>query len=104
MRPLERDADGKIPPDVVADLQELHETLDDELAALSTNSTHVVVPGASHFVQDDEPQAVADAIAAAVETARDGGSIASGYRPAERAARKASSAGSDDRSSSTGSP
>ena len=72
----ERETEGKIAPDIVATLQALHETMGDELATLSTNSAHVVVPGAGHFIQDDQPQAVVDAIAAAVETARRGGHIA----------------------------
>jgi pimeloyl-ACP methyl ester carboxylesterase len=78
---IEHDADGRLSPTLVAKGQELHETLLGELAALSSNSTHVVVPGAGHFIQEEQPQAVADAVAAAVETARDGGRIADRLPP-----------------------
>ena len=44
--------------------------LQKELAALSSNSTHIVVPNASHCIQCDAPEAVADAILNVVNSTR----------------------------------
>ena len=72
---------GKIPPGTLARMQAEHERMQGELAALSTNSTHVVVPDSGHFIQIKYPDVVVDAIAAAVETARDGGRISERLPP-----------------------
>ena len=44
--------------------------MQNELAALSSNSTHIVVPNASHCIQCDDPEAVADAILDVVNATR----------------------------------
>jgi pimeloyl-ACP methyl ester carboxylesterase len=46
-----------------------------ELAALSTNSDHRVLPEARHFIQFDDPEAVIDAIADVVGAVRTGGRV-----------------------------
>lgn len=47
-----------------------------ELPALSTNSVHIVVPNAGHFIWRNQPDIVWGAVRSAVEVARDGGRIA----------------------------
>jgi pimeloyl-ACP methyl ester carboxylesterase len=44
--------------------------LQDRLAALSTNSVHVVAPHSGHHVQLDEPDVVIDAVHRVIEAAR----------------------------------
>jgi hypothetical protein len=41
-----------------------------ELAALSTNSRHIVVGSSSHYIHEDAPEVVIDAIRWVVEQAR----------------------------------
>ena len=43
-------------------LDEVWLEMQKELAGLSSNSTHIVVPNATHCIQCDAPEAVADAI------------------------------------------
>lgn len=52
--------------------------LHDELADLSTEGVHRVVPEASHYIQEDQPDAVIDAIAEVVVAIRSRGSPNSG--------------------------
>jgi len=47
-----------------------------ELAALSTNSDHRLIAGATHFIHVDNPEAVVDAIRDVVIAARDGTPVA----------------------------
>jgi pimeloyl-ACP methyl ester carboxylesterase len=47
-------------------------TLQEELAALSRNSEHIVSPHAGHYVQWDDPELVAKAITDVVQRARSG--------------------------------
>jgi pimeloyl-ACP methyl ester carboxylesterase len=47
-----------------------------ELAALSTNSDHRLIAGATHFIHLDDPEAVVQAIRDVVLAARDGASVA----------------------------
>jgi len=47
-----------------------HEQQQADLATLSTNSKHVVVPNSGHHIQLDQPQAVADAIQEVVSRAK----------------------------------
>ena len=59
--------------DTQIDLTGIQQTwfeLQDELAALSTNSEHIIVKDSSHTIQLDQPQAVLDAILKIVEMAR----------------------------------
>lgn len=46
--------------------------MQNELAELSPRSTHVVVSGSGHVIQEDNPQVVVDAIRAEIEEARTG--------------------------------
>lgn len=54
----------------LAGIQQIWLELQNELAALSTNSEHVIVHGSSHTIQLDQPQVVIDAILKVVEMAR----------------------------------
>ena len=61
---------GKIPTDVAARLDQTWKDLQEELAALSSNSTHIVATTSSHFIHYEEPQLVIDAILDLVNKAR----------------------------------
>jgi pimeloyl-ACP methyl ester carboxylesterase len=54
----------------LAGIQQIWLELQNELAALSTNSEHIIVQGSSHTIQLDQPKAVLDAILKVVEMAR----------------------------------
>lgn len=41
-----------------------------ELAALSTNSKHVIADNSTHYIHEDEPEIVIDAVRWVVEEAR----------------------------------
>jgi pimeloyl-ACP methyl ester carboxylesterase len=51
-------------------LDEVWLEMQKELAGLSSNSTHIVVPNANHCIQCDAPEAVADAILNVVKATR----------------------------------
>lgn len=51
-----------LPDDVSKKLEDVSQQLQNELANLSTNSTHVVATKAGHEIQVDEPQLVIDAV------------------------------------------
>ena len=51
-------------------LDEVWMEMQKELAALSSNSKHIVVPNATHCIQCDDPEAVADAILDVVNATR----------------------------------
>ena len=53
-------------------MQEIWRELQTELAALSTNSDHRVIPSASHYVHWDDPEAVVVAVGDVVEAHRNG--------------------------------
>jgi pimeloyl-ACP methyl ester carboxylesterase len=55
--------------------------LQGELAGLSKNSRHAVVPHAGHNIQFEQPQVVADAILEVVRAARAGGELAPRHLP-----------------------
>lgn len=59
---LERSDNPDNPSEIDQALAELWPGLQTELAALSTNSTHTVVPDSGHFIQIDQPDIVAEAI------------------------------------------
>lgn len=48
-------------------MADLWSTLQGELASLSTNSAHIVVPDSGHFIQTEQPDVVIDAIRSAIE-------------------------------------
>ncbi len=52
--------------DVQQGMAELWSSLQGELGALSTNSSHIVVPDSGHFIQIDQPDVVIDAIRSAI--------------------------------------
>ncbi len=49
------------------DLQSTRQSLQDELASLSTNSTHVIAEGSGHFIQLDRPELVIAAVQQVVD-------------------------------------
>lgn len=60
------------PDSIPAVLYRTWVTLQDELAALSTNSVHRVIEGSGHYIQHDAPDAVVQAIVEAIEAVRHG--------------------------------
>jgi len=61
---------GDIPPDVIAQLDQTKVDMHREYAALSTNGSLVVIEDTTHFIQNDQPQVVIDAILRVLEMAR----------------------------------
>ena len=61
---------GRIPTDVAANLDQAWLDMQDEIAALSSNSTHIVATTSNHFIHYEEPELVIDAILDLVNTAR----------------------------------
>jgi pimeloyl-ACP methyl ester carboxylesterase len=55
-------SENNYPPKFAQRLTEEHEQQQADLATLSTNAKHVIVPSSGHHIQLDQPQAVADAI------------------------------------------
>jgi pimeloyl-ACP methyl ester carboxylesterase len=61
---------GDIPPDVRASLEQASQGMQQELVALSSNSTHITANTSNHTIHRDEPQLVVDAILKLVDAAR----------------------------------
>jgi len=61
---------GDISPDLAARLDQSKADMGKEYAALSTNGSLVVVEDTSHFIQNDQPQVVIDAILRVLDMAR----------------------------------
>jgi pimeloyl-ACP methyl ester carboxylesterase len=61
---------GGTPRDETAAINALWGRMQDEQAALSSASEHRVVEGAGHFIQNDKPEAVIDAVDGVVAKAR----------------------------------
>ncbi len=61
---------GNIPTEVSARLEQASQDMQKELAALSSNSTHIIANTSNHFIHLDEPQLVVDAILKLVNAAR----------------------------------
>jgi pimeloyl-ACP methyl ester carboxylesterase len=61
---------GDIPADLIAQLDQTKADQQRENAALSTNGSLVVVEDTTHFIQNDQPQVVIDAILRVLEMAR----------------------------------
>jgi pimeloyl-ACP methyl ester carboxylesterase len=59
-----------VPDSIPAALYRTWVTLQDELATLSTSSIHRIVEGASHYIQDDAPDTVVQAISEVLEAVR----------------------------------
>jgi pimeloyl-ACP methyl ester carboxylesterase len=68
--------DGAVPVQWEELTEPVWQELQTELARLSQNSRHVVVPHAGHNIQFEQPQVVADAILDVLRVARTGGSLA----------------------------
>ncbi len=56
--------------------------LQEELAALSTNSHHIVIPNATHGIAREQPDVVISAIRKGLQLARD--TVSGGFQPATR--------------------
>jgi hypothetical protein len=61
---------GNIPVDVGAQLEQASQDMQKELAALSSNSAHIIANTSNHTIHRDEPQLVVDAILKLVNAAR----------------------------------
>jgi pimeloyl-ACP methyl ester carboxylesterase len=66
-------SENNYPPKFAKQLTEEHEQQQADLATLSTNAKHILVPNSGHHIQVDQPQAVADAIREIVKQARKNG-------------------------------
>jgi pimeloyl-ACP methyl ester carboxylesterase len=68
------DNDKGMPPELTKEDREgfmkIWTTFHEEMATLSSEGVHRFVPGAGHYIQRDQPQAVIDAVNAVVTTAR----------------------------------
>lgn len=58
------------PPELAEHLEQEWLQMQKELAELSSNSTHVIVKDADHWIQEDQPAAVTDAVRRIVESVR----------------------------------
>jgi pimeloyl-ACP methyl ester carboxylesterase len=61
---------GDIPPDLIAQLDQSKVEMQREYAALSTRGSLVLVEATTHLIQNDQPQAVIDAILRVLEMTR----------------------------------
>jgi pimeloyl-ACP methyl ester carboxylesterase len=61
-----------VPDSIPAALYRSWVTLQDELAELSTNSVHRIIEASTHYIQNDAPDAVVQAIGEVVESVRHG--------------------------------
>ena len=59
-----------LPDDVMNKLEQVWQDLQKDLAGLSSNSALIVATKAGHYIQNDEPQLVIDAILDLVDKAR----------------------------------
>ena len=51
-----------LPPELADKIEEVWQNLQNDLATLSSNSTHIIATKSGHYIQVDEPQLVIDAI------------------------------------------
>lgn len=58
------------PPELAERFEQEWLQMQKELAELSSNSTHVIVKDADHWIQEDQPAAVTDAVRRIVESVR----------------------------------
>jgi len=63
-------ANLNLSPDVAEKVEKVWQKLQNELAGLSSSSTHIVAAKAGHFIQLDEPRLVIDAILKVIEEAK----------------------------------
>ena len=57
-------------PELSGKIEQAWQGMQDELAGLSSNSTHVIATHAGHYIQVDEPQLVIDGILKVIEEAK----------------------------------
>lgn len=62
--------DPNLSPELSEKIERNWENLQNDLASLSSNSTHVIATKAGHYIQVDEPQLVIDAILKVMDEAR----------------------------------
>ena len=62
-----RSGDSPLPPDIVERLNQVRQDTQEELLALSSNSTHVLVEDSGHGIQQERPDVVIEAIRQVVE-------------------------------------
>jgi pimeloyl-ACP methyl ester carboxylesterase len=60
----------ELPEDLVKPTNDIWQQMQQDLAQLSTRSTHVVAKGSSHYIQIDRPEIVVEAVRRVVEEAR----------------------------------
>jgi len=60
-----------LPIDISRQFDDIWVELQEELALLSSNSTHILVEGSGHFIQHDDPPLVVEAILGVLEEARE---------------------------------
>jgi pimeloyl-ACP methyl ester carboxylesterase len=59
-----------LPPDLAKPINEAWEKMQEELARLSTRGTQIIAKGSSHYIQNDRPEVVVEAIRNVVNQAR----------------------------------
>jgi len=59
-----------MPEDVVQPTEQAWQQMQDELAQLSTKSTHVIAKNSGHYIQLDRPDLVIEAVRGVVDQAR----------------------------------
>lgn len=62
--------DPSLSPELSGKIEQIWEDLQNDLANLSSNSTHIIATRAGHYIQVDEPQLVIDAILRMIDEAR----------------------------------
>ena len=62
---------GDLPPEIARPTNEVWQKMQDELAHLSTHGTHIVARNSAHYIQEDRPDVVIDAVRSVIEQARE---------------------------------
>lgn len=62
--------DPNLSPEISGKVEQVWEKLQNDLAKLSSNSTHIIATRAGHYIQVDEPQLVIDAILKVIAEAK----------------------------------
>jgi pimeloyl-ACP methyl ester carboxylesterase len=62
--------DPNLSPELLGNIERIWENQQNDLASLSSNSTHVIATKAGHYIQVDEPQLVIDAILKVIDEAK----------------------------------
>jgi pimeloyl-ACP methyl ester carboxylesterase len=72
---------SEFPPDLAKPINEAWETMQEEMAHLSTRGTQTIVKNSSHYIQIDRPDVVIDAVRAVVEQARHSSAVSTPPHP-----------------------